>query len=257
MSQRISETLYIDSYGDLILNIPTICKYKITDTQILISPCTNIDNDTVVNFLVSSAIPYYLVKQGRVLLRGCSFTKDENSANLLLGHSGVGKSTFTAALTKNDYKILSDQFCALSIQDNKVYVEPAFSYIKLWYQATKRLKIDSDQLLKVRPNLKRYYWQAPFCNQKLEVKNIFKIKEQNLENDKLSEKIKGIAKINLLQNNIFGDDLLTLDSKNNLTTAKIKMQLSSQTNCYRILNIRGKTTIDSFTKLINELINEK
>lgn len=257
INKKINETLYVNSQGNLILDIPNICIYAITDNQILINPYNETDSQTITNFLVSSAIPYYLAKQGKIILRGCSFTRSEKSANLLLGHSGVGKSTFVAALTKKDYKILSDQFCVLSMQNNKIYVEPAFSHIKLWYQATRRLKIDSEKLLKVRPNLKRFYWEAPFCNKKLEIKNIFKIREQNLESDKLSEKVKGINKINFLQNSIFGDDLLALDKKNNLPSAKTKMLLASQANCFRVLNIRGKTTIDDFTKLITELCNEE
>ncbi|QIV95582.1 hypothetical protein EDC55_11350 [Allofrancisella inopinata] len=257
IKEQINKGLSVDTEGDLILDIPNICFYKITNNQIFIQPYKGVDTQTIANFLVSAAIPYFFAKQGRVILRGCSFTKKCKTANLLLGNSGVGKSTLLAAFAKRDYKILSDQFCILSIENNKVYVQPAFPYIKLWFQATKILKIDSETLLKVRPNLKRFYWKAPFCNEKLEVKHIFKIKEQNLENKNLIEKITGIKKITLLQSCIFGSDLTSLDKNDKINIAKTIIVLATQATFFKVLNIRTKSTIDSLVKLIEDECNEE
>ncbi|WP_234393607.1 hypothetical protein, partial [Francisella hispaniensis] len=156
IKNQINNGLGIDSEGDIILDIPSIGCYKITDDKITIKYHKDIDSQTIVNFLVSAAIPYFLAKQGKIILRGCSFTSDNETANLLLGNSGVGKSTVLAALAKKNYKILADQFCVLSLIDDKVYVESAFAYIKLWLQATKQLEIDNTNLLKVRPKLKTH-----------------------------------------------------------------------------------------------------
>ena len=207
VGRRINESLYIDSQNYITLNIPNICTYKITDEQILVSPYESTDTLTILNYLVSMAIPYFLAKRGIVILRGCSFTEDGESASLLLGVSSVGKSTFTASFAQKNHKILSDQYCILSIENNAVFVTPAFSNIKLLLQATRKLKINIEEFLKVQPGLNRFYWESPFCNKKFAIKNISKIKEQNLESDDLFETIKGINKIKLLQDSGFGSNL--------------------------------------------------
>lgn len=257
IKNQINNGLGIDSEGDIILDIPSIGCYKITDDKITIKYHKDIDSQTIVNFLVSAAIPYFLAKQGKIILRGCSFTSDNETANLLLGNSGVGKSTVLAALAKKDYKILADQFCVLSLIDDKVYVESAFAYIKLWLQATKQLEIDNTNLLKVRPKLKRFYWQAPFCNKKLPVKNVFKLRTQNLESQNLLEKIYGIEKISLVHDSIFADKLVSIDKKSKLEKAKISFKLASQASFSKILNIRTKTTIQDLVELIETNFDEK
>ncbi|APC91701.1 serine/threonine protein kinase [Francisella opportunistica] len=257
IKNQINKGLGVDSEGNIILEIPKIAYYKITDDKIAIKAYGDTDSQTIVNFLVSAAIPYFLAKQGKIILRGCSFSRDGETANLLIGKSGVGKSTLLAALAKKDYKILADQFCVLSLSDDRVYVEPAFAYIKLWFQATKQLKIDNINLLKVRPKLKRFYWQAPFCNKKLVVKNVFKIRTQNLEKQNLPEKVNGVDKIGLIQNNTFADELASIDKKHKLEKAKITFKLASQASFLKILNIRAKTTIQDLVDLIENNLNEK
>ncbi|MBK2109220.1 P-loop NTPase family protein [Francisella tularensis] len=250
IKKQISMGVGIDTQENVILDIPLIGCYKISDDRIVIKIYGDTDSQTLVNFLVSAAVPYFLAKQGKIILRGCSFTSDNQTANLLLGNSGVGKSTLLAALAKKDCKILADQFCVLSLIDDKVYIEPAFGYIKLWLQATKLLEINNEDLLKVRPKLKRFYWQAPFCNKKLLVKNVFKLRTQNLESQNLLEKVNGINKIALIHNNIFADELISVDSRTKLEKAKISFKLAAQASFFKILNIRAKTTIPELVELI-------
>ncbi|APC97715.1 serine/threonine protein kinase [Francisella frigiditurris] len=257
IEKEINKCVSHNKENNILLDIPNIARYEITDEKIIIFPYYGIDNQTIINFLISSALPYFLTKKGKILLKGCGFTKDEKTADLILGYSGVGKSTILAALCKKEYEILADQFCVLSLENNKVYIEPAFPKIKLWLQATRLLKINIHELKKVRPNLKRYYWKAPFYKNKLEIKNIFKINEQNLEDKNSIEKIIGVKKINLLQNFIFGSELNELYKKNKVNTAKIIFPLASQTNFFKILNIRGKTTIKDLVKLIESKENEE
>lgn len=255
--KRINLGLAEDAQNNLLLDIPEIAKYKITDDKILICKSVKIDLDSVIIFLVGSAIPYYLAKRGKVVLRGCAYSKDLKSADLILGPSGVGKSTILAAFCQKDYKMLSDQFCVLTQEANKIYVESAFPNIKLWLQATRVLKIDAENLSRVRPNLKRYYWEAPFCSDRLEVRNICKINEQNLESDVPFEKIVGVKKINILQNNVIGKELFFIEKNHKIVMTKATMVLASQANFFKILNIRGKSTIDSLCELIEDKCNEE
>lgn len=257
IEKEINKCVANDKENNILLDIPNIARYEITDEKISIFPYYGIDNQTITNFLISSALPYFLAKKGKILLKGCGFTKDEKTADLILGCSGVGKSTILAALCKKEYKVLADQFCVLSFKNNKVYVEPAFPKIKLWLQAARLLKINIHELKKVRPNLKRYYWKASFCKKQLEIKNIFKINEQNLEEDNLIEKITGTKKISLLQNFLFGTDLNELYKENRINTAKIIFSLASQINFFKVLNIRGKTTIKDLVKLIEDAKNKE
>lgn len=258
--KSLSLGLAIDAQNNLLLDIPNIAKYKITNDKILVYKSVDIDLDSVVNFLVSSAIPYYLAKKGKVILRGCAYTKNHESANLILGCSGVGKSTLLAAFCQKDYKMLSDQFCVLTQINDKIYVEPAFPKIKLWLQATRVLKIDETDVVnlpRVRPDLKRYYHDAPFYSTRLEVKNIFKIKEQNLERDALSEEVVGVKKINILKHDIVGKEFDFLEKSRKGAVAKTILTLASQVAFFKIFNIRGKSIINDLCQLIANKCNEE
>ncbi|KFJ42647.1 serine/threonine protein kinase [Francisella philomiragia] len=254
---RINLGLAIDVDNNLLLDVPKIAKYMITNDKILVAKAVGSDPESVNNFLISSAIPYYLVRQGKIILRGCAYTKDGKSANLIMGISGVGKSTLLAAFCKKDYKMLTDQFCVLTHKDNKIYVESAFPKIKLWLQATRILKIDTDNLPKVRPNLKRYYWQAPFCSDRLEVRNVFIINEQNLEKENASEEVIGVKKITALDHYIHSGEFDFLGKNHKIAITKAKLKLASQANFFKVLNIRGKSTIDGLCKLIEDKSNEQ
>ena len=255
--KRINLGVAVDAFDNLLLDIPSIAKYIITNDKILVSKATGSDTESVNNFLVSSAIPYYLAKQGKIILRGCAYTKDSKSANLIMGISEVGKSTLLASFCQNGYKMLADQFCVLTHKDNKVYVEPAFPKIKLWLQATRVLKIDADSLPRVRPDLKKYYWQAPFHDGALEVKNIFIINEQNLEKDATFEEITGVKKMTVLDHHIYGSEFDFLDKDHRVAITKTKLKLASQASLNRVLNIRGKSTINDLCKLIEDKSNEQ
>lgn len=255
--KRINLGLAVDAFDNILLDVPSIAKYMITNDKILVSKATGSDTESVNNFLVSSAIPYYLAKQGKIILRGCAYTKDSKSANLIMGISGVGKSTLLASFCQNGYKMLADQFCVLTHKDNKVYVEPAFPKIKLWLQATRVLKIDADSLPRVRPDLKRYYWQTPFHDGALEVKNIFIINEQNLEKDATFVEITGVKKMTVLDHHIYGSEFDFLDKDHRVAITKTKLKLASQASLSRVLNIRGKSTINDLCKLIEDKSNEQ
>lgn len=82
-------------------------------------------------YLLGSAMMCALAQRGLLPLHGCALEID-GSAVLLLGRSGVGKSTLAVWLDQQGYRVLSDDLCALRLTpDGAIRVLPAYAQAKL------------------------------------------------------------------------------------------------------------------------------
>lgn len=194
-----------------VIIIKGIAHYWIQNgNEIIVERDKNTDQDSLVTLLIGSALPHLLAQRGLLILRGVVFALD-GKAHLLLGASGLGKSTVLAELCFQGAKMLSDQFAVISLQqNNQLQVNSSFPLIKLWKDMTKKLGIHNLDLKPVRPNIHRFYWNANqyFCPMPLPIHSVFLLTREKLAKNMIYNPINGLDKINQVSQFLFPKPLL-------------------------------------------------
>ncbi len=213
------------SDNEILLTVCGIASYYIRNRNQIIVDHNNLsDTESVENFLINAALPYLLWHRKITLLHGAAFTMNGKNANLILGDFGVGKSTLLAGLCQSGAKVLSDEYIVLD-KEKEISAVSGFPSIKLWQDTVEELSIDMARLVKIRPNIQRYYWDVAdyFYEKPLPIQKIFILKrEKNATKNKQLHDEKNIAS---LDNFLFFHSLLSpLEAQH----SKILIELLSQ-----------------------------
>jgi hypothetical protein len=151
--------------------VPGVADFRVENgTDISFARATPEVNDAVIRvYLLGSGIGCALQQRGYVVLHGNAVTTDGKTCRIVVGHSGAGKSTSAGlAYTEGD-RILADDVCAISLDDDGTgWVHPAYPQIKLWKRSADLLGIPTKGLRKVHPAEEKYalpirerYWRTP------------------------------------------------------------------------------------------------
>ncbi|MFC3580839.1 HPr kinase/phosphorylase [Sphingomonas hylomeconis] len=113
--------------------------------------------EDAVAFLSGTGFGILLHQRERILLHA-SAVRVGNRAVLFCGASGAGKSTLAGALVTAGYDLVSDDFCAISIDAKGVsHVAPDGRQLKLWRNAIDRLALEERRRAPVRSMLEKFY----------------------------------------------------------------------------------------------------
>lgn len=244
-SQAIGLGLQVSAEA-VLLTLHGIARYWLHSDTITVAASDTADVASVGHFLLSAAIPYWLLQHRHTLLKGAAFTQDGQTACLLLGESGAGKSTLLAALCQqSSAQMITDQWCLIHPNSQgQLCVRPGYAAIKLWQEATKTLQLEASALTQIRPNVERYHWPVPeyFCDQALPISRCIILKERNNASPPLFAKLSGLQKIEALQQFLLTPELLTAL---NMATPQAKMlfQLARQSSVHSLTRIHSKTSV--------------
>ena len=140
--------------GAALLRVADVARYLVTPREIVIEPCGGSDED-VAAFLARSVVTALLQMRGVVTLHAAAVEMGAGAV-LLLGSSGVGKSTLAAALVARGHALLADDVAGLVPAAGGVRVLPAFPRLRLWADALPA----ADRRQRVRRNLEKYWVPA-------------------------------------------------------------------------------------------------
>ncbi|MCP9754760.1 serine kinase [Lacihabitans sp. CCS-44] len=130
----------------LILDWPTIGKFKASKGEILEFQKNTNDDDVFRLFATSEALGLILQQRGYFLLHG-SAVKVGEKAIVFIGVPGAGKSTTIAAFAKAGYTILSDDMTAITFDNSgRAAVLPGIPQIKIWEESARNLDFDPSNL---------------------------------------------------------------------------------------------------------------
>jgi hypothetical protein len=101
-----------------------------------------LEPDVEQHLLLDHLLPLVLARRGVVVLHGAVVSLDDRAA-VLLGPSGIGKSTLTAFVGQHGWTVGGDDGAVLDIRGARVTVEPTYTTI--------RLTPDASELLGVSP----------------------------------------------------------------------------------------------------------
>jgi hypothetical protein len=141
--------------GFFRLRVPNIARFVVADGRsITIEPHDNADEDSIRLFLLGTAVGALLHQRAVLPLHGSAVCKDGRSL-LILGASGVGKSTLAAALGRHGWRMQTDDISALNLVDGRVWCEPGFPRQKMWPDSLSMLGDDAERHARVRPSLEK------------------------------------------------------------------------------------------------------
>ncbi len=131
-----------------------------------ITPAVGIEDAHLATFILGSAMGSLLHLRQQIPLHGMAFL-GRQGAILMLGESGTGKSTLTAAMLSARLPVFTDDVIALQLSpDNNVLVTPAHRQIKLSPSIVQALGLDHQTFSTTAPGVSKYSWHVPleyFC----------------------------------------------------------------------------------------------
>lgn len=192
---------YQAARNEFLLEVDQIARYYVKNgCEIRVETSTNHADKEVRLFLLGSAFGSLFLQRGLLPIHG-SAIKFGNSACIFSGVSGVGKSSIAATFVLKGFQLLADDICVI---DNKLSVAPGFPHMKIWKDILDSLKIRTEALTEIRPEIKKYHMPVDygFYNDSLPLSKIFIITTKNTPGYDVQE-LKGLQKFNAVKSNTY------------------------------------------------------
>ena len=156
-SQSIGMTWQL-SGEHFLLRMPGIARFLLTSgREIVFEVEGGTAESDIAIFLVGTVFGILLHQRGRIVLHA-SAVRVGDKAVLFSGPSGAGKSTLAAALVKQGFPFVTDDVCAVLVNDKgRPMVQPDGRQLKLWEQAVDKLDLASNRGAPVRDQLRKYF----------------------------------------------------------------------------------------------------
>ena len=140
--------------GKLLAWVDGVGRYLVLNgREIVIHPAPEAQEDDVRVLLLGSPFGALLHQRGMLLVHA-SVVATEQGAILLMGTSGVGKSSLAALLSRRGFHCLSDDIAAVTIDPNGTpRVHPGLPQLHLWPDVLSTLGESLDSLVRLRPKI--------------------------------------------------------------------------------------------------------
>ena len=195
--------------GATHITIPDVVGFFIKDgNEIRITPGQLSSSQIIRSLLFGPAMAALLFQRGIVVMRGATI-QIGNYAMLIIGRSGVGKSTLAARLVSRGHKIIADDIAPL---DENCAALQGPAQIKLWRESLDLLNISAENIPRVRPEIQRFRLpcQATDSSEPLKVRWIY-VMESGKEMGHHINKLSGINKFRQINNNLYNSSMLASD----------------------------------------------
>jgi len=236
---------------EFLLQVDKIARYLVQNGRLItIDIFQNADLSEVRLFLLGSAFGALIHQRGLLPFHGSS-VKVDNSAIILSGLSGAGKSTIAAALNQKGFPLLSDDVSVISFtNDGEPIVYPGYPQMKLWSDSIIKLGHNPTQYSRIRQQLEKHsiplttcYWDKPLPLSRIFIINSSNLGELNVES------VKGVEKFSLLKTHTYRFNFVVGQEMNSLHFKSFD-QLSKKVEVYKLNRPSGKFLFDELINLI-------
>jgi hypothetical protein len=129
--------------GRLLLQVPGVANFLAEEgLRITVDPAPGAASADLRSWLLGPVVAALLQQRGNLVLHG-SVVRAAGSAALVLGASGVGKSTLALGLAAQGRRVLS---CDLCVLDDQGLVAPGPPFLRVWDDTLSQLGMDPEGL---------------------------------------------------------------------------------------------------------------
>jgi hypothetical protein len=141
-----------------LLCIPGVARFLLTaGNEIAFEAEPGADAGDIPIFILGTAFGILMHQREQIVLHA-SAVRVNDKAILFCGPSGAGKSTLAAALSRCGYRLITDDFCAVTVTAaGTPVVHPDGRQLKLWAQAIEKLDLEESRGERVRSRLEKFY----------------------------------------------------------------------------------------------------
>lgn len=161
--------------ADIDFYIPNVAHFYVhAGKHIWVKPDKGATFDQIRLFLLGSSMGAILHQRRQLVLHGNAIEID-GKCSVFLGPSGNGKSTLAGAFLKQGYRVLTDDICAITFQNNMPTVSPGYPQIKLWRDSAENLGHEPSKLTSIYDRSDKFALPIhnSFANKPLAVDQIF------------------------------------------------------------------------------------
>lgn len=239
-----------------LLSLEGIGSYLVKDGQTIdIEPAPDHAPSELRLFILGSCMGVLLHQRG-ILPMHASGIATEHGCVMFAGDTGAGKSTTLTAFQQRGYKIISDDICAIALNDEGIpVVYPSYPQIKIKDDAADGLNIETAELERIRADLDKYKLmvQGNFQTESLPLHKIYFLKTGTSAQITF-QPLHGQEKIFLLIQNTYRSQLLDGLGKSQQHFLLCKT-LSRNLNTVALERQKDLAQIDHFIKAIEADFN--
>lgn len=127
-------------------------------------------------------VPLQHAQQGQAVFHGGAIALDDDQVIAVLGPSGRGKSTLTAAFARRGYPFLGDDCLHLDLSDPQVHVHPQADFVRLWEDSADALGEGDATYVPGSPKPRLLASQhLPHCDRRLPLTRVYLLGEGNAD----------------------------------------------------------------------------
>jgi hypothetical protein len=119
--------------GDsLVLHFPDAAKVTASpDGTVAVSRAPRASDETLCHVLLDQVLPRLLAHRGHLVVHAAAVVDDDRHGIAIIGDSGRGKSTLSAALAASGCRLLSDDCLLLELDERAVHAIPSYPGLRL------------------------------------------------------------------------------------------------------------------------------
>lgn len=151
-----SQVGYEASVDEFVLRVPKVAAFTlIRGQEIRVEPYSDVPDFPAIRlFLLGTVMGALLHQRGILPLHGSAVCKNASTL-LILGRSGAGKSSLAAALSRDGWKLQSDDISAVRVSNGVATCDPGFPRRKMWPDMLQCLGQDPNQHERVRATVEK------------------------------------------------------------------------------------------------------
>lgn len=222
--------------------------------KIIIELTDEYDREMFKVYLLGIGFALLMLQRGQLSFQGGAVNLNEIGI-LIIGKSGVGKSTLLNELKRKGYKLLADDMtCLNKCEDGRILINPSFPIQRISTDVIEKLEGNKEKYNRV--NLNRELCLVPmdkeFSNTRVPLFAIFQVSVEDINEISFKE-VLGYEKVKMLMQNIFRGVVLNhIEIDPNYF--KECIALAKNVSAYKLIRPRNGFTVNKQIQIIEELI---